>query len=347
MKYKTLGGTGLLVSEFCLGTMTFGGKNFPMSAAMGALDLEESSRLVDEAIDQGVNFFDTANQYGLGESEEFLGHALKGKRQNAIISTKVRFRMGPDANQVGLSRWHIIQQVEESLKRLGTDYIDLFQIHGPDPLTDWEETMRALDDLIRSGKVRYIGCSNLQAWQIMKANGVSRQLGLQTLHSNQAYYSLAGRDIEREIIPVVQDQNMGLMIWSPLAGGFLSGKYTQDQHGGPNDRRTKFDFPPVDLKKGYEIIDVLREIARNRETTPATIALAWLLTQPGVTSVIVGAKRPEQLKENLGASGIRLNEDELERLDKVSALRREYPVWDPTTFSGDRYPAEKQEIRHS
>lgn len=347
MKYRKLGGTGLLVSEFCLGTMTFGGKNFPMSAAMGALDLEESIRLVDEAIDQGINFFDTANQYGLGESEEFLGHALKGKRRNAILATKVRFRMGPDANQVGLSRWHIMQQVEESLKRLGTDYIDLFQIHGPDPLTDWEETMRALDDLIRSGKVRFIGCSNMQAWQIMKANGVSRQLGLQAFHSNQSYYSLVGRDIEREILPAVQDQNMGLMVWSPLAGGFLTGKYTRDQHGGPNDRRSKFDFPPVDREKGYEVIDVLREIANERETAISTIALAWLLSQSAVTSVIVGAKRPEQLQENLRATDLNLNEEELKRLDMASAIRREFPVWDPTTFSGDRYPAERKKIRRS
>lgn len=345
MKYKKLGNTGLLVSEFALGTMTFGGEYFPMSAAMGALNKQDSARLVDEALDQGINFFDSANQYGLGESEEFLGEALKGKRREAIIATKVRFRMGPGVNQVGLSRWHILEQVDESLRRLGTDYIDLFQIHGPDPLTDWEETMRALDDLIRSGKVRYIGCSNLQGWQIMKANGVSHQLGLQAFHANQSYYSLAGRDIEREVIPTVQDQNMGLIVWSPLAGGFLSGKYSRHSQGGPNDRRTKFDFPPVDKVKGYEIVDALREIAESRGTTIPTIALAWLLHQPAVTSVIVGAKRPEQLKENLGASDISLTEEELSILDKVSALKREFPIWDPATFIGDRYPAERRKRR--
>jgi Predicted oxidoreductases (related to aryl-alcohol dehydrogenases) len=225
-----------------------------------------------------------------------------------------------------LTMGSVVNQINGNSYNEARYYIDLFQIHGPDPLTDWEETMRALDDLVHSGKVRYIGCSNLQGWQIMKANGVSRQLGLQAFHSDQSYYSLAGRDIEREVIPAVQDQNMGLIVWSPLAGGFLSGKYLLDSQGGPNDRRTKFDFPPVDKERGYEIVDALREIEESRGTTIPTIALAWLLQQPAVTSVIVGAKRPEQLKENLGASEI----------------SREFPVWDPATFIGDRYPAERR-----
>lgn len=337
MKYKLLGSTGLMVSEICLGAMTFGGKD-PMSSAMGALDDKAANQLVGEALEAGVNFFDTANVYGAGESEEILGRVLKAKRQEAVIATKVRFRMGSGPNQAGLSRGHIIQQAEESLKRLGTDYIDLYQIHAPDPLTDWEETLRAMDDLVRSGKVRYIGCSNLQGWQIMKANSISRQLGLHTFKTTQSYYSLAGRDIEREIIPVLQDQKMGLLVWSPLAGGFLSGKYTRNNQGGTDDRRTKFDFPPVDREKGYDLIDVLQDIAKTRETSPARIALAWLLNQPAVTSVIVGAKRSEQLQDNLGAASVILNEDELARLDQVSRLKPEYPLWNPLAYTEDRYP---------
>ncbi|NGM85207.1 aldo/keto reductase [Paenibacillus sp. 7124] len=337
MKYKLLGGTGLMVSEFCLGTMTFGGKNDPMSSVMGALDDQAAGLLVNEALEAGINFFDTANVYGVGESEEILGRSLKGKRHEAVIATKVRFRMGPGPNDAGLSRGHIIRQAEESLKRLGTDYIDLYQIHGPDPLTDWEETLRALDDLVRSGKVRYIGCSNLQGWQMMKANGISRQLGLNAFQTTQSYYSLAGRDVEREIIPVLQDQKMGLLVWSPLAGGFLSGKYTRDNQGGADDRRNKFDFPPVDREKGYVLIDILQEIAKARETSVARIALAWLLNQPTVTSVIVGAKRPDQLRDNLGASGIVLNEGELSRLDQASRLQPEYPLWNPAVYIEDRY----------
>lgn len=341
MKYNLLGGTGLLVSEFGLGTMTFGGKDFPMSAVMGALDDTAARKLVDEAIEAGINFFDTANQYGLGESEEILGRALKGKRHEVVISTKVRFRMGPGVNQVGLSRAHILEQAEASLKRLGTDYIDLYQIHGPDPLTEWEETMRALDDLVSSGKVRYIGCSNVQGWQMMKANSISRQLGIRGFQSNQSYYSLAGRDIERDIIPVVQDQKMGLLVWSPLAGGFLSGKYSRDINGGADDRRTKFDFPPVDHEQGYKVIDILQEIAKERESTVARIALAWLLQQPAVTSVIIGAKRPEQLRDNLGAAQVILSEAERERLNQVSAIKPEFPLWDPSAFTADRYPQQQ------
>ncbi|MDN3955550.1 aldo/keto reductase [Sporolactobacillus laevolacticus] len=328
-----------MVSEICLGTMTFGG-NDPMSAAFGQLDDNSSSQLVNEALNAGVNFFDTANVYGVGASEEILGRALKGKRHDAVIATKVRFRMGPGPNQVGLSRAQIIQQAEDSLKRLGTDYIDLYQIHGPDPFTDWEETLRALDELIRSGKVRYIGCSNLQGWQIMKANGIATQLSTHAFHTNQSYYSLAGRDIEREIIPVVQDQKMGLLVWSPLAGGFLTGKYTRNNQGGADDRRMKLDFPPIDREKAYDVIDVLRDIAKARETSIAKIALAWVLNQPAVTSVIIGAKRLDQLQDNLGAVGVILTEEELSRLDQVSRLQPEYPLWNPVMYTQDRFPVQ-------
>ncbi|GIO34298.1 MULTISPECIES: aldo/keto reductase [Paenibacillus] len=325
MKYNLLGNTGVLVSEIGLGTMTFGGGE--QWGVFGSLDEKEASVLVGQALEAGVNFFDTSNIYAGGRSEEILGKALGKKRQDVIIATKVRGRTGSGPNDIGLSRLHIIRQVEESLKRLGTDYIDLYQIHNPDQLTDWEDTLRALDDLVRSGKVRYIGASNMTGWETMKTRGISRQLGLHEFKSSQLYYSLAGREIEREIIPVLKDQNMGLLVWSPLAGGFLSGKYSPSRPGKGEDRHTKFSFPPVDLDKSYRIIDVLEEIARERESTVARIALAWVLHQPAVTSVIVGAKRPDQLQDNLAASDIELTKDELARLDEVSKLPAEYLTW--------------------
>lgn len=325
MKYNLLGNTGVLVSEIGLGAMTFGGgENWGI---FGSLGESEAKRLVDQALDAGVNFFDTANIYADGRSEEILGKALASKRHQALIATKVRGRMGAGPNDLGLSRLHIIRQVEESLKRLGTDYIDLYQIHNPDQLTDWEETLRALDDLVRSGKVRYIGSSNMNGWSIMKTRGISQQHGLHSFKSSQSYYSLAAREIEREIIPVLQDQKMGLLVWSPLAGGFLSGKYTRAHSNSQDGRHAKLSFPPVDQEKGFAILDVLQEIAAEREKTVAQIALAWVLNQKAVTSVIVGAKRPEQLQENLAASGIILQNDELARLDEVSRLPIEYPAW--------------------
>lgn len=325
MKYNLLGNTGVLVSEIGLGAMTFGGGE--QWGVFGSLDEKEASVLVGQALEAGVNFFDTSNIYAGGRSEEILGKALGKKRQDVIIATKVRGRTGGGPNDIGLSRLHIMRQVEESLKRLGTDYIDLYQIHNPDQLTDWEDTLRALDDLVRSGKVRYIGASNMTGWETMKTRGISRQLGLHEFKSSQLYYSLAGREIEREIIPVLKDQNMGLLVWSPLAGGFLSGKYSRSRQGSGDDRHTKMMFPPVDLDKSYLIIDVLEEIAKERESTVARIALAWVLHQPAVTSVIVGAKRPDQLQDNLAASDIELTPDELARLDEVSKLPAEYLTW--------------------
>ncbi|PYI50286.1 aldo/keto reductase [Paenibacillus flagellatus] len=325
MKYNLLGNTGVLVSEIGLGTMTFGGGD--KWGIFGSLDEKEAGVLVDQAMEAGVNFFDTANVYAEGRSEEILGKALKGKRHQAIIATKVRGRTGSGPNELGLSRLHIIREVENSLRRLDTDYIDLYQIHNPDQLTDWEETLRALDDLVRSGKVRYIGSSNMTGWSIMKTRGLSMLHGLHAFKSSQSYYSLAAREIEREVIPVLQDQNMGLIVWSPLAGGFLSGKYARDAASNGDGRHAKLSFPPVDAEKAFAILDVLREIAEARETTVARIALAWVLNQPAVTSVIVGAKRPDQLADNLAASGILLNPDERSRLDEVSRLPIEYPAW--------------------
>lgn len=325
MKYNLFGNTGLLVSELCMGTMTFGGEG--LFEAIGALKQEAANDLVNRALEAGINFFDTADAYGAHESETILGKALGDRRKEVIIATKVRFRMSSNANAVGLTRHHIMNQVEASLKALGTDYIDLYQIHAPDPYTPIEETLRALDDVVRQGKVRYIGCSNLTAWQIMKAIGTSRMNGWEAFQSVQAYYSLAGRELEREIIPLANDQKLAILPWSPLAGGFLTGKFTREKAGGENDRRSSFDFPPVNKEKGYDIVEVLQEVAETHEASVARIALAWLLHQKAVTSVIIGAKKMSQLEDNLKAVDVALSEDELKRLDEVSQLAPEYPHW--------------------
>jgi len=278
MKYKQLGRTGLLVSELCFGTMTFGGKGF--WNAIGHLPQEAGDNLVARVLDAGINFIDTADIYSEGESERILGKALGKRRKDVVLATKVFGRMGPGPNDVGLSRGHIMQAVDESLTRLGTDYIDLYQIHGFDPITPLEETLRTLDDLVRSGKVRYIGCSNLAAWQLMKSLWVSDKHNLHRFESLQAYYTIAGRDLERDIAPVLQDQNMGLMVWSPLAGGLLSGKYDRDGKGPAGARRVDFDFPPVDRERVFNVVDVMREIAHEKNVSVAQIALGWLIHQP-------------------------------------------------------------------
>ena len=333
MKYRRLANTGVYVSELCLGAMTFGGK-WPV---IGALGQREAEQLVHRSLDLGVNFFDTANAYSFGDSEELLGKALGTKRQDVVVATKVRTRMGPGPNQVGLSRSSILREVELSLKRLGTDYIDLYQIHDVDEETPIEETLAALNDLVRAGKVRYIGCSNLAAWQLMQALGVSRQRGFEEFKTTQSYYSIAGREIEREMIPLCTDQGIGLLVWSPLAGGFLTGKFTRNGASDSDARRTSFDFPPIDKERGYDIVDVMQSIARNHDVSVAQVALAWLLHQPGVTSVIIGAKRPDQLNDNLVAGDISLSDDELDQLDEVSRLAPEYPGW-MHDFPSDRQP---------
>ena len=278
----------MLVSELCFGTMTFGGKGF--WSAIGQLSQYTADNLVDRVLDAGINFIDTADVYSEGESEKILGKSLGKRRKDVVLATKVFGRMGPGPNQVGLSRGHIMQAVEDSLTRLGTDYIDLYQIHGFDALTPIEETLRALDDLVHAGKVRYIGCSNQAAWQLMKSLWVADKYDLHRFESLQAYYTIAGRDLEREIIPTLLDQNLGLMVWSPLAGGLLSGKYDRDGKGPAESRRVNFDFPPVDRERAFNVVDVMREIARDKGISVAQIALSWLLHQPVVTSVIIGAK---------------------------------------------------------
>jgi aryl-alcohol dehydrogenase-like predicted oxidoreductase len=327
MQYKQFGNTGLMVSELCLGTMTFGGKGY--WTAIGTLPQDEVNTLVKQAVDAGINFIDTANVYSLGLSEEMTGQAIRElglKRDDLVIATKVCGMMGEGPNETGLSRKHILQQADESLKRLNMDYIDLYQIHGFDPLTPFEETLEALDLLVKSGKVRYIGCSNLAAWQIMKSLGISAQNRLAKYVSLQAYYTIAGRDLERELVPLLLDQKMGLMVWSPLAGGFLSGKYSRNA-STEEGRRVNFDFPPINKEKAFDIIDVMQEIAASKGVSVAQIALAWLLHQSVVTSVIVGAKKPEQLADNLKAIEVKFTDDELSRLDEVSKLAPEYPGW--------------------
>ncbi|CAG4990870.1 1-deoxyxylulose-5-phosphate synthase YajO [Dyadobacter sp. CECT 9275] len=339
MKYKFLGNTGVLVSELCLGTMTFGGNGY--WEAIGKLQQEEGTTLVKTALDKGINFFDTANVYSYGKSEEILGQSFKDlgiKRSEVVIATKARGRMAPGVNQIGLSRLHIMDSVEESLKRLGTDHIDIFYIHGVDAYTSLEETMRGLEDIVRSGKVRYLGVSNLGAWQIMKANGIAEKNGWTKFVACQHYYSIAGRDIERELVPMMEDQHLALMPWSPLAGGFLSGKFTRNNETSGDNRRDVFDFPPVDKEKAYDIIEVIQPIAEAHGASVARIALAWVLHQKPVTSLIIGAKKPEQLADNIAATEVVLTAEELEKLDQISALQVEYPSWMFARQGRDRIP---------
>ena len=343
MRYRPLGRTGQYVSEICLGTMTFsGGSGFWQ--AIGTLDQAASTALVGRSLEAGVNFIDTANVYSEGRSEMQLGQALRdlgAKREDVIVATKVRGRMGQGPNSVGLSRGHILDQIAASLKRLGLDYVDLYQIHGFDPVTPMEETLRALDNCVERGLVRTIGCSNLAAWQIMKALAISDKHGLARYETVQAYYSIAGRELEREILPVVEDQGLGVMVWSPLAGGFLSGKYTRDKRGANDSRRAIFDFPPVDKERAYDIIDAMETVAKAHDTSVARVALAWLLQRKGVMSVIIGAKTVAQLDDNLAAAELALTADEIAALDAVSALKPEYPGWMLARQAEGRVPGPK------
>ncbi len=327
MNYRKFGNTGLLVSELCMGAMTFGGAGSPSFDAIGALGQSDADALVNKALEGGINFFDTADAYARHESEEILGKALGNRRKDVVVATKVRFRMDDNVNNVGLTRHHIMNQVEKSLKALNSDYIDLYQIHSFDPITDIEETLRALDDLVTQGKVRYIGYCNLTAWQAMKALGISRKHGWNEFKSAQVYYSIAGRELERETVPMALDQNVAIMPWSPLAGGFLTGRYTRENESVEGSRRTNFDFPPINKDQAYDIIDVMKEVGDAHGASVAQVALAWLLHKQGVTSVIIGARKMYQLEDNLKAVDIKLSEDEMNRLDTVSALSLEYPGW--------------------
>jgi aryl-alcohol dehydrogenase-like predicted oxidoreductase len=338
MRYSTFGRTGLYVSELCFGTMTFGGKT-GIWEKIGNTEQQEADRLVAVALDAGINFFDTANVYSEGDSERILGRALGARRQDVVLASKVRGRAGPGPNEVGLSRAHIMASVDASLRRLGTDWLDLYQVHGYDALTPQDETLRALDDLVRAGKVRYVGCSNLAAWHVAKANGLAVAHDWCRYESLQAYYTIASRDLERELVPVLADQQMALMVWSPLAGGFLSGKYSREQDGPAGSRRTKFDFPLLDRERAFDCIDAMRAIGVARGASVARVALAWLLAQKHVTTVIIGAKSEAQLRDNLDATALKLSDDELAVLDRVSALPLEYPGWMIARQAAGREPS--------
>ncbi len=330
MRQHALGRTGLFVSELCLGTMTFGGGDEGIWGHIGSLQQSDAERLIGQALDAGINFIDTADVYAAGRSEQITGQALKNlkiPRESVVVATKVFGETGPGANQRGASRGHILDGVQASLKRLQLEHIDLYQIHGFDPATPIEETVRALDQLVRQGDVRYVGVSNWAAWQIAKALGVAERLGLSRFESLQAYYTVAGRDLERELVPMLKSEGVGLMVWSPLAGGLLSGKYDRNQPAAAGDRRASFDFPPVDKERAFDCIDAMRPIAAAHGVSVAQVALAWLLHQPQVTSVIVGAKRPDQLADNLGATAVRLSAGELAQIDQVSRPVAEYPGW--------------------
>ncbi len=329
MRYRLLGRTGLYVSELCLGTMTFGGNGF--WKVMGGLEQEAATALVRQSFDAGVNFIDTANIYSVGASETLTGNAIKSlglPRDELVVATKATGVMNENAvNALGQSRYHLMNQVDASLKRLQLDHIDLYQLHGFDPLTPLDEVLSTLNDLVRSGKVRYIGLCNMAAWQIMKGLAISDKQNWARFESVQAYYTIAGRDLEREVLPLIEDQQLGLMVWSPLAGGLLSGKFSADGSGPQGTRRASFDFPLVDKPRAFRVVEAMRPIAFQHRVSVAQVALAWLLSRPQVSTVIVGAKTPEQLEDNLGATKLELSAEELAVLDQVSALPAEYPGW--------------------
>lgn len=336
MRYNMLGRTGLLVSELSLGTMTFGVSQW---GGLGGVDQTGANQILQCGLDAGVNLLDTADIYSNGQSEEITGAALRNlgvRRHDVLISTKTFGQAGEGQNDRGASRAHILDSLHASLKRMQLDYVDLYQLHGFDPLTPVEESLRALDHLVRQGAVRYIGVSNWAAWQIAQAMGVTERLGLAPLSSVQAYYSLAGREIEHEIAPLVTAAGLGLVCWSPLAGGMLSGKFDRNSEVDKQARRMTLSFPPVDSDRTYDVIDELRSIADTHGASPAQIALAWLLHRKSVSTVLLGAKRVEQLQDNLGATKVELEPSDLDRLDAVSKLAAIYPQWMQEIFDGGR-----------
>jgi aryl-alcohol dehydrogenase-like predicted oxidoreductase len=338
MDYKTLGNTGILVSRLCLGTMTFS-SGTGIYRHIGSVGQSDADGLIKASLEAGVNFFDTADVYSHGESETTLGQSFQNlnvPREDVIIATKVYMRMGPGRDSVGASRGHILDAVAASLRRLQTDHIDLYQIHASDAVTPIDETLRALDDLVRQGKVRYVGVSNWPAWKIAAAQMTAGLKDWTRFSSLQAYYSLAGRDLERELVPMLEAEKMGLLVWSPLAGGLLSGRFSRENQTPEGSRRSEFDFPLVDKERAWNVLDVLAPIAAAHGCSAARVSLAWLLSKDVVTSVILGAKRLSQLEDNLAAADLTLTADELKRLDEVSALPPEYPGWMLATQGGDR-----------
>ena len=343
MRYRQLGRSGLYVSEICLGAMTFGGGSGGIWSMIGDLDQQAVNAVMGRALESGVNFIDTADVYSQGVSERLVGQSLKDlgvKRSDVVIATTAFGEMGRGPNDRGASRGHIMDAVKASLERLGTGHIDLYQIHGNDPVTPLDETLRALDDLVSDGLVRYIGCSNWAAWKIAKSVGISDHRGFARFETVQAYYSIAGRDLEREIVPMMASEGVGLMVWSPLAGGLLSGKFDREGAGPQGARRTTFDFPPVDKERAWPIIDAMREVAAAHGVSVARVALAYVLAKPWVTTVIIGARNTEQVEDNIAASQLRLTAEQLTKLDEVSALAPEYPGWMLDRQGGNRAPRE-------
>jgi aryl-alcohol dehydrogenase-like predicted oxidoreductase len=336
MEYRQLGRSGLRVSALSLGTMSFGDAG--AGAPVGMTDATGAARQIDLCLEAGVNLIDTADVYSAGVSEEILGKVLRGRRDRILLATKARFPMGAGPNDAGLSRHHLIRACEASLRRLQTDHIDLYQVHQWDGHTPLEETLDALDTLVRQGKVRYIGCSNYSGWQVTKALGISDRLRYQRYVSQQIHYTLQAREAEYELIPVSLDQGVGILVWSPLAGGLLSGKYRRDQQGPEGARHFGgWDEPPIyDSERLYDVVDVLVEIAEGHGVSAAQVALAWLLGRPGVSSVVIGARTDEQLADNLAAAELELGEDGRARLDEVSAPPLIYPYWHQAKTASER-----------
>jgi aryl-alcohol dehydrogenase-like predicted oxidoreductase len=341
MKFNRLGNTGLYVSELCMGTWGFSGRNY-FGGAIGTLSQKDATRFIGRALEARINFIDTANVYSYGDSELMTGQALKDlgvQRSDVVLATKVFGRMAPGPNDMGASRGHIMDSVSRSLERLQTDHIDLYQIHHSDPVTPLEETMRALDDLVREGLVRYVGVSNWEAWKIMKANGIAEHRGLTRVETNQVYYSIAGRDIEQEMVPMMQDQNVGCLVWSPLAGGYMAGKYTPDGDAKTEPgRRANFDFPPIDKDKADKTVVAMREIAKKHGVSVACVGLTWVRQKPFITSTIIGATTMEQLNDNLASVNFTLSPEEMARLDEISADRANYPYWMISRNNATRVP---------
>lgn len=332
MEYRKLSGSGFTVPALSFGTATFGGGN-EFFKAWGSTDVKEATRLVDICLDHGVNFFDTANGYSRGMSEEILREAIKGKRDKVLLSTKSTFPMGDGPNDFGSSRWSVIKECEDSLRRLGTDYIDMYYMHGFDATTPVEETLRALDDLVRAGKIRYIGCSNFSGWHLMKSLSVSEKYGWSRYLAHQAYYSLVGREYEWELMPLALDQKVSTIVWSPMAGGALSGKITRNNPPAPGTRSAQMDFVVSSKSQHlFDVVDVLHEVAREEGKTVPQVALNWVLSKPTVASIIIGARNEEQLKQNLGAVGWKLAPEHIEKLDAVSDSRPIYPYWHQRQF---------------
>lgn len=345
MKYNLLGNTGLVVSELCFGTMTFGGEGY--WKAIGQQTQDEADALLKKSVESGINFIDTANIYSYGQSEAILGNAIKNlelNRDDLVIATKVRGKMGEEINNEGLSRFHIFNSIQKSLERLQLDHVDILYVHGVDSTLPVKEIMRTLNDVVNEGYTRYIGVCNWPAWMVMKANAIAEQEGWHQFKAMQYYYSIGGRDVEDELIPLSESEGLGFMPWSPLAGGFLSGKYTREnEKAGGDSRRDNFDFPPIDKEHAYDIVEVMEEVSEAHDVTVAEVALAWVRVQQGVTSTIIGAKNMKQLESNISSVEIEFTDEDLKKLDEVSKTAERYPTWMVDRQDAKRFPSDYED----